>query len=109
MGINGWLAGEYIAAGLDQAADGQRALRDAREFSDTVDRLVADLEKVRLGNAGNLAEKHALREELRKRDPKNPLLTNTNLQEKIKNAGKEAFLRTKDWDAARAAGDNFKI
>ena len=112
MGMNGFLAGEYIASGLEQAAAGERALQAAREYGHVVDQLIAcrgELKLTEEANAANLAEKHALRAALRKRDPKHPLLTNISLQERIKDAGEAAFSLTRNWDAAREVGESFPV
>lgn len=110
--MDGWLAGEYIAAGLDQAAAGQRALSDAKSYVGVVNQLVAvrkTLAQVENWNAANLVEKYTLRSALKKTNPNHPLLTNTALQEKIKEAGVRALAITNDWNAPREAGDMFKI
>jgi len=111
MGMNGWLAGGYIADGLNQAAAGQQALADAKSYVGVVNQLVEARQKlaeVEDSNAGNLAEKHALRAALRNIDPKHPLIVNTSLQERIKEAGKKALAITNDWNASREAGESFK-
>lgn len=105
----GWLAGEYIASGLDQAAAGIRANAEASASLDSTRRLIALKDEAESFNAANLAEKQALRVALRKLDPKHPLLVNAALQEKVKSAGRAAFGITNNWDAAREAGETFKI
>lgn len=105
----GWLAGEYIAAGIEQAGAGARAAAAGQSHLDDVQKLTADLNELRLGNAGNLAEKYALREQLRLKDPNNALLVNTALQERVKAAGQKAFSLTNNWDAAREAGSSFNV
>lgn len=111
MGMNGWLAGGEIAAGLEMAAAGQRALSDANSFSRVVDQLVAirkDLDVAVSDNAANYCEKHALRAALAKFDPKHPLLVNKSLQERIQNAGEKVLTITgKNSDVAEA-GRTFK-
>jgi len=104
----GWLAGEYIASGLDQAAAGIRANAEASASLDSTKKLIAAKEQIEQYNAANLAEKHALRAALRKLDPQHPLLINASLQERIKSAGVRAMAIADSWDAAREAGDSFK-
>ena len=109
--MNGWLAGGEIAAGLDAAAAGQRALADSYEYSSVVDKLVRirkELDNSDTINAGNLAEKIALRKALQKIDPKHPLIVNISLQERIREAGKKSLSITNNWDAVREAGESFK-
>ena len=108
MGMNGWLAGEYIAAGIEQAGAGIRANAAATERLKSTQKLIKKLEDTESFNAGNLAEKQALREALKKLDPKHPLMTSADLRSKITNAGMKAFSITKNWDAARDAGGTFK-
>lgn len=105
----GWLAGEYIAAGIEQAGAGARAAAAGQAHLDDVTALARAKNVISNWNAGNLAEKQALREALRKLDPKHPLLVNTDLQERIKAAGQRAYGMTDDWNAAREAGGTFNV
>lgn len=105
----GWLAGEYIAAGIEQAGAGIRAAAAGQAHLDDVQAVLKAKNTIANWNAGNLAEKQALREALRKINPKHPLLVNIDLQERIKAAGQRAFGMTDDWDAAREAGGTFNI
>jgi len=105
----GLLAGDNIAMGMEQAFAGIRAETEAKAELARTQRLVNQLEEGYSDIAANLAEKQALREALRKVDPKHPLLTNTALQEKVKEAGRRALALAKNFDAAREAGATFKI
>lgn len=107
MGKGFW-AGDAISTGMDMAAMGMRANADASASLERTQKMVKTIDILRDGNAGNLAEKHALREALRKLDPKHPLLTNTMLQEKIKEEGRRVMSITDSWDDVRAVGDNYK-
>jgi hypothetical protein len=112
----GWLAGEYIAAGIDQAAAGirekasaQRHLNDVRELVAQRDALIAERNEVYSTNGANFAEKHALRVALAKFDPNHPLITNKALQEKVQEAGMRTLVLTNnDWNAVAIAGQTFK-
>lgn len=104
----GWLAGEYIAAGIEQAGAGARAAAAGQAHLDDVMALKKAKERIEDANAGNLAEKHALRAALRELNPNHPLLQNVSLQERIKDAGIRAVAMTNDFDAARNAGETFK-
>lgn len=84
-----------------------RELQSREELRQT-EKLVAYIKEVEGYNAGNLAEKHALRAALEKLAPSHPLLINIVLQEKIKEAGRRAVTLTDDWDAARDAGASFR-
>lgn len=103
-----WKA-DAIAGGLNEAAAGIRAEAAAKAHMRDVDALLAAKNTIANWNAGNLAEKQALREALRKLDPKNPLLVNEDLQARIKAAGQRAYGMTDDWDAAREAGGTFRV
>jgi hypothetical protein len=104
----GLLAGDNIAMGMEQAFAGIHAAAEAKRQIQQVEGLVKRATQAEEANAGNLAEKHALREALRKVDPKHPLLTNIALQEKIKEAGRRALEKTNNYDSAREAGTNFQ-
>lgn len=65
-------------------------------------------EKIRVANAGNLAERHALRRALASLDPKHPLLSEA-VREQVLQAGRDAFQRTRDWGAVRDAGEQFTV
>lgn len=104
----GFWAGDAIATGIEMANMGVRANAEADASLARTKELVRTIDLLRDGNAGNLAEKHALRVALRKLDPKHPLLTNTMLQEKIKDAGKRVMAISDSWDDVRAAGENYK-
>lgn len=106
--MSGWLKGEYIAAGIDQAAAGIRAEAAADAHLSDVRKLARQRDEMESHNAANLSEKHALRAALRKADPNHPLLTNTSLQERVKAAGSRALAMTNDWNAVREAGETFK-
>lgn len=67
------------------------------------------LEDMKLTNSANLAEKQALRLALAALDPKHALLSNTVLQEKVREAGRRAFALTRNFDAAREAGSTFNV
>ncbi len=108
MGLNGWLAGEYIASGIESAARAQADLADTRRISNQIDRLVAERDKAIYTNAANFAEKHALRAALKKLSPNHPLVVNIQLQEKIKETGKKVLSITDNWDAVSEAGATFK-
>ncbi len=108
MGMNGWLAGEYIAAGIEQAGAGIREQAAASRDLASTKRLIASRNEIEEANAANLAEKHALRAALKKLDPSHPLLTNISLQERIKEAGVRSVAITNSWNSAREAGETFK-
>lgn len=100
-------AGDLVQS-IGQAAESKaREIVSRRELRDA-ENTAAYIKEVEFYNAGNLAEKQALRAALRKLSPDHPLLTNTLLQEKIKEAGRRALALTDDWDAARDAGDSFR-
>lgn len=105
----GFWAGDAIAAGIDMAAMGLRADAAASANLARVQEMVKTIDILRDANAGNLAEKHALRAALKKIQPNHPLLTNTMLQEKIKDAGRRVLAISDSWDDVRAAGDNYKL
>jgi hypothetical protein len=96
--------GQSVADAMGGIAAEAAAATELRRMQ----KIAANVEELELSNAGNLAEKHALREALAKLDPNHPLLQNVMLQEKIKEAGKRALAMTQDWDAARRAGSTFK-
>lgn len=105
----GLLAGDNIAMGMEQAFAGIRAEADSKAELERTQRLVKKIEQYEGSIAANLAEKQALREALRRVDPKHPLLTNVALQEKVKEAGRRALALTNDFDSARDAGGSFQI
>lgn len=95
--MSGFWAGDSIAQAMDNARL-QKALNEQKKYYN----------EIAAGNAGNLAEKMALREALRKLDPKHPLLTDENLQGRVQNAGIQALATTDNWEAVREAGAAFK-
>lgn len=100
-------AGDLIQS-IGQAAESKvREIESRRELRDA-EKTAAYIKEVEMANAGNLAEKQALRAALQKLAPNHPLLANTMLQEKIKEAGRRALALTDDWDAARDAGGSFR-
>ncbi len=105
----GLLAGDNIAMGMEQAFAGIRAQAESKAELERTQRLVKKIEQYEGSIAANLAEKQALREALRRVDPKHPLLTNVALQEKVKEAGRRALALTNDFDSARDAGGSFQI
>ena len=105
----GWLTGEYIAAGIDQAAAGIRENASAQRHLNDVRELVELKDQYYSTNAANFAEKHALRAALAKFDPNHPLITNKALQEKVQEAGRKTLaLTNNDWNAVAIAGQTFK-
>lgn len=107
MGYGSGPAADFFQSVNDAMGAKARALEAETELARTK-RLVATIKTVEEWNAGNLAEKHALREALRKLQPDHPLLVNTSLQERIKEAGRRAMTFSDDWDAARQAGESFQ-
>lgn len=105
----GLLAGDNIAMGMEQAFAGMRAESESKRELERARKQAAAHDEILNANAGNLAEKHALRAALRAVCPNHPLLTNISLQERIKDAGQKAFAITNRWDAAREAGETFNI
>jgi hypothetical protein len=105
----GLWAGDAIATGMEMAAMGIRADAAASANLAQAQKMAKTIDILRDANAGNLAEKHALRVALRKLDPKHPLLDNTMLQEKIKDAGRRVLAISDSWDDVRAAGENYKL
>jgi hypothetical protein len=99
-------AGDLVQAIGDAAEAQGRAIEAQRRLAD-MQAIEMRIEDLRMANAGNLAEKQALREALAKLDPRHPLLLNTMLREKIQEAGRKALSLTNDWDAAREAGKSF--
>lgn len=105
---NGFWAGDAIAQSMQASIAAQQDAIDAKTRLSATQKLVAEKEKVEMFNAANLAEKQALRVALGKIEPNHPLLTNTMLQERIKEAGRRALAMTDNFDAAREAGGSFK-
>ncbi|MDF2461951.1 MAG: hypothetical protein K0Q43_186 [Ramlibacter sp.] len=64
-------------------------------------------EQVCQANASNLAEKHALRQQLQRYAPNHPLLKNAQLIEKIREMGGRAFAINANFDDARQVGDSY--
>lgn len=83
-------------------------LRDAQTKREAEAAAATAFEKIRVANAGNLAERHALRRALASLDPKHPLLSEA-VREQVLQAGRDAFQRTRDWGAVRDAGEQFTV
>lgn len=83
-------------------------LRDAQTKREAEAAAATAFEKIRVANAGNLAERHALRRALASLDPKHPLLSEA-VREQVLQAGRDAFQRTRDWGAVRDAGEQFAV
>ena len=85
----------------DSSLDNMR--RVAQENADIADDMM-------LSNAANLGVRYAFAGQLEKVDPKNPLLSDTMLLERLKEAAIAAFeVSNRSWDAAREAGRTFPI
>lgn len=69
-----------------------------------------DPETLKLAYAGAAAQRHALMAELRRLDPKNPLLIDKSLIERIRSAGEAAYkIAGENFAAAREVGDTFSV
>lgn len=99
-------AGDLLQSVGDAAGAMTRELQSREELQQS-EKTIAYIKEIEMSNAANLAEKQALRGALQKLAPTHPLLTNTVLQEKIKEAGRRALALTDDWTAARDAGGSF--
>jgi len=107
-------AADMFAQSLVEMVQGDRARREGEEFLARARQASAEFEKVRAevveleqGVAANLAEKYALRQQLARYAPNHPLLKNAQLAEKIRELGERAFAINRNFDDARAAGQNY--
>lgn len=105
-------AADMFAQSLVDMMRSEKDLRDAEAFERVVKQWqqVTEHEKdlrsqAELANAGNLAEKYALRRELARYAPQSPLLKNTMLLERLRSRAKQAFAVNRNYDDARAIGD----
>lgn len=67
----------------------------------------AAIDDMALSNAGNYAEKLALRDAVAKLDPDHPLLSES-VHARLREGAKVVLARTKDWDKVADAGRNFQ-
>lgn len=81
---------------------------EAQEWAAMVKKQAERADEAEGFNAGNLAEKLALRKALRKLDPKHPLLTNQELVRRLHKSAQSAFAINRNWDDCRAVGENFE-
>lgn len=95
--MSGFWAGDSIAQAMDNA-ELKKLLYSKQNH---IDVLMED-------NAGNLAEKVALRKALAQYNPNHPLLVNKDLQGRIHKAAATAMSMTNDWDSCREVGNTFK-
>lgn len=100
-------AGDLVQSIGEAAAAKARELQSRHEAQE-MERVAADFNTIKEWNAGNLAEKVALRAALAKLQPDHPLVVNAALQERIREAGCRAIALTDDWDAVREAGTSFR-
>lgn len=105
---NGFWKGDALALTLEQSAQAGKHLRDVNELGEVIEELKRARKNLIDDVSANLAEKYALREALKKLDPKHPLLTNADLRSRIHEAGKRATLIANDFEGARQAGATFK-
>jgi len=89
---------------IDADKQASRNLADAQRNRAAVE---AEFHQLEGANAGNLAEKHALRQQLARYAPNHPLLKNAQLIEKIRDMGARALAINGNWDDVRAVGDNY--
>lgn len=102
-----WKA-DSLATGLELAATQVRNAKDEAFLVQQYNKLAEQYDELRDANAGNLAEKLALRNALKQIQPNHPLVANTALLERLRAAGKRTMTLTKDWDAVREVGNTFK-
>ncbi|WP_431273258.1 hypothetical protein ACQ858_13625 [Variovorax ureilyticus] len=69
----------------------------------------ATIQTLRDANAGNLALRCALLEQLRRVDPSNPFARDAALQERVLRLGQSALEITGDWDEVRKVGREFQV
>jgi hypothetical protein len=93
-----------MAQGMAANRQATRTLEDANRNAEAVEEQFNQLESA---NAGNLAEKHALRQQLARYAPNHPLLKNAQLIEKLREMGARALAINRNWDDVRAVGDNY--
>jgi hypothetical protein len=95
------IAREITERRLQAEADARQAERDRQTQ--------ATIQTLKDANAGNLALRCALLEQLRRVDPSNPLVRDAALQDRVVRLGQSAMAITGDWDEVRKVGRDFKI
>jgi hypothetical protein len=105
--MNFW-TGDAIATGLELAATQVQSAKHEAYLVEKYNKLAQQYDEVSDANAGNLAEKIALRNALKELNPNHPLVANTALLERLRSAGKKALSLTNNWDAVREVGNTFK-
>ena len=85
------------------------AQRNALEWQAYAQQLERDLNEMSVANAANLGVRCALSEQLRRVDPRNPLLNDEAMRERLLQEAGDAFLSERDFDAARRVGGAFKV
>jgi hypothetical protein len=107
----GTTAADLFAQSLVDMVQGDRAKREAILQDERVRGAIAEwqqaLDSANHDNAANIAEKHALRQQLARYAPNHPLLKNQQLREKLQDLGARAFAISKNFDDARKVGETY--
>lgn len=104
----GFWAGDSLASGLEIASMNNQAAAQARSDAAHFEALNKEIETLVDANAGNLAEKHALRVALEKLDPTHPLLTNPQLREQLHSTATRVYYMGKSWTDVARYGQKLK-
>jgi hypothetical protein len=100
--------GDALATGLELTATQMQSAKNEAFLIQKYNKATQDLAELREANAGNLAEKLALRNALSQIQPNHPLVANAALLERLRSAAQKALALTNNWDTVREVGNTFK-
>lgn len=106
--MSGFWKADSLATGLELAATQVRNAKNEAFLLQQHNKVSREYDEICDANAGNLAEKIALRNALKQLNPNHPLVSNTALVERLRAAGQKALSLTNNWDAVRDVGNTFK-
>lgn len=79
------------------------------ELQAQLDALKSEAKKIEVDLIDHVAQRAALRKELSRVQPENPLVTNADLRQRISDAGQRAFAIDGSWSAVNEAGASFLL
>lgn len=79
------------------------------ELQAQLDALQSEAKKIEVDLIDHVAQRAALRKELGRLNPENPLVTNADLRQRISEAGQRAFAIDGSWSAVNEAGASFLL
>lgn len=99
---------EGFANAVGEMQSKERARQAEAAHEKQIEKFQAEIASLEEANAGNLAEKNALRVALAKVDPNHPLLKNASLRQQLHATAYRVLSMNKNWDDVIRYGQNFK-